>query len=166
MSFRIALEKENFKFSVSHFTIFGSKDAERLHGHNYYVSIDVEVSGLSSELGMAFDFNALKPMIRQLTDELDERVLLPEHSPHLKLEPNPPQIRVSFASKRYEFPLEDVAILPVSNITSEELARHLSEKLVKNLRAADTKFGLDRIRKLTLGIQETRGQGVFYTIGL
>ena len=37
-TFSIRLAKEDFKFSVAHFTIFGPGHAEPLHGHNYNVA--------------------------------------------------------------------------------------------------------------------------------
>jgi 6-pyruvoyl-tetrahydropterin synthase len=40
--FHIELAKEDFKFSAAHFTLFGPDAAERLHGHNYRVTVAVE----------------------------------------------------------------------------------------------------------------------------
>ena len=37
----LALAKEDFKFSVAHFTLFGPERAETLHGHNYRVAIEL-----------------------------------------------------------------------------------------------------------------------------
>ena len=86
MSFRIRLEKESIKFSCSHFTIFGPDKAEALHGHNYYVTAEFGLRELDETLGMAFDFNLLKPLLKQEADRLDEHILVPNRSPFLKIE--------------------------------------------------------------------------------
>ena len=165
MSFRIRLEKENFKFSVSHFTVLGPGKAERLHGHNYYVTLEIDVSALDPDLGMAFDFNAIKPIVRELTDKLDERILLPNRSPHLKIETKNGQVRAELLAasgskaKHYEFPEDDVMILPVANVTSEELARLLGDSLIERLKQGKL---ADRIGQIAIGVQETRGQAALY----
>lgn len=160
MSFRIELEKENFKFSASHFTIFGETQAERLHGHNYYACCEILLDELDPQLGLAFDFNLIKPMIREITESLDEFVLVPARSPFLQIETSSVSVKVRFGSKEYMFPLEDTRLLPVVNITSEELARHITQQLVARLQSVSAAVGL--IKEVRIGVQETRGQTVFF----
>jgi 6-pyruvoyltetrahydropterin/6-carboxytetrahydropterin synthase len=159
MSFRIRLEKESVKFSCSHFTIFGADKAEPLHGHNYYVSAEFGLSELDPELGMAFDFNLLKPLLKREAESLDERILIPTRSPFLKIETTADQIKVTHGKKNYAFPKDDVRLIDAPNITSEELARDFAKRLKEKLA---THKDLKRINALTIGIQETRGQTVFY----
>src|SRR3954453_18994624 len=115
--FTIHLAKEPFKFSCSHFTILSSDKAERLHGHNYQLRVDIGVSDVDSKLGFAFDFNEIKPLIRAFCDELDERILIPTKSPFLKLITGAETIDVRFGKKSYTFPLDDTLQLPLTNIT-------------------------------------------------
>lgn len=159
MSFRIRIEKESIKFSCSHFTIFGADKAEPLHGHNYYVTAEFGLSELDAQLGMAFDFNLLKPILKEEAEKLDEHILIPAKSPFLKIERTPEQIKVTFGKKNYAFPKEDVIEIDAVNITSEELARDFAQRL-KNQLNRHKEF--KRINALTVGIQETRGQTVFY----
>ena len=161
MSYRIILEKENFKFSGSHFTIFSAVSGERLHGHNYYVTVSLGVAEVDENLGLAFDFNLFKPMIREIATGLDEYVLLPEHSIHLQLERKPNSIRATFNNKFYEFPIEDVRILPVTNVTAEELARFISNELVTRSRAEFPEI-FKNLTTLSIGVEESRGQSVFF----
>jgi 6-pyruvoyltetrahydropterin/6-carboxytetrahydropterin synthase len=165
MPYRIVLEKENFKFSASHFTVFGPTQAERLHGHNYYVSAELRLASVQSELGMAFDFNLIKPMIRELTDSLDEFVLLPEQSPWLIIQRRERDVQVTFANKVYVFPGTDVKLIRATNITSEELARHIAESLSAMIlsRAPEARH---HIQTISIGVEETRGQTVFYELDL
>lgn len=150
----IHLAKELFKFSCSHFTIFSREHAERLHGHNYQVRVSIQVAATDSNLGLAFDFNLVKPMIRKTCDAMDERILIPEKSPYLKINKEGTQIRVQFAEKRYEFPLEDTICLPLVNVTTEELARYVAENLRSDMSE------LPGWTELEVNIEETRGQSV------
>ncbi len=157
MSYVIRLEKENFKFSGTHFTIFSPDASERLHGHNYYVSVELEVSSVDEKLGLAFDFNDIKPLVRQECQELDEYVLVPSQSPYIKLERANGNIVVSFKGKVYSFPKEDVRELPLVNITSEELAKYLAEKLGSQIHK-----GL-KVHFLRVTVEESRGQSVTFS---
>lgn len=130
MKTTLILEKENFKFSVSHFTIFDAQRAERLHGHNYALRVECEVTSLDPKTSMAIDFNQLKPVIRKVCDTLDEHVLIPENSPYLKISKIKDGVIVQFHTKTYQFPLEDVRLLPLTNITSEALSHYVTQKLV------------------------------------
>jgi 6-pyruvoyltetrahydropterin/6-carboxytetrahydropterin synthase len=154
--FVLHLAKEPFKFSCSHFTILAPDRAERLHGHNYQVRVDIEVNDIDPELGFAFDFNAVKPLIRGFCIELDERILLPAKSPFLKITNSAGEVEVRFNGKRYVFPSQDTLPLPLSNITAEELARYTCERLIEGM------AGFTKWTGLSVRIEETRGQSASY----
>lgn len=158
MGFVIHLGKENFKFSCTHFTIFGPNRGERLHGHNYQVRCSIQVQQIDAKLGMAFDFNVVKPVIKAICDRLDERILIPTESPYLKLtDLSTNQLKVVFASKEYIFPNEDVMQLPIVNITSEELARYTCKELKKEI------AGKLPVGTVSVTVEETLGQSVSYS---
>jgi 6-pyruvoyltetrahydropterin/6-carboxytetrahydropterin synthase len=161
MSFRIRLEKETVKFSCSHFTIFGAESAEALHGHNYYVSAEFGLNEINPQLGMAFDFNLLKPILKSLAEQLDEHVLVPTRSPFLKIETTPDAVKITHADHSYSFPARDVLLLDIVNVTSEELAREFANRLIKEFKV-QAKPEFKRISTISIGIQETRGQTIFY----
>ena len=70
---------------------------------------------------------------------------------------------MSFGKKNYAFPKEDVLEIDAVNITSEELARYFA----RQIQASFSKHKeLSRINALTVGVQETRGQTVFYDADL
>lgn len=156
--YTVHLAKEPFKFSCSHFTILGPDRAERLHGHNYQMKVSIQVDGTNEKLGFAFDFNDVKPIIRALCDELDERILLASQSPYLKLKSEAGAVEVQFSKKRYVFPMEDILTLPLVNITSEELARYSGERFKKDF--AHLKYWTS----LEVNVEETRGQSVSYFV--
>jgi len=156
--YTIHLAKQLFKFSCSHFTIFGPDSAERLHGHNYQVRVSIRVNEIDDKLGMAFDFNNVKPMIRAFCEELDERILLPVNSPYLKIKRDGTQFDVRFAKKQYVLPTEDVASLPLVNISAEELARLACERISAQMK------DLPSWTSVQVNIEETRGQSVSYRL--
>lgn len=156
--YTVHLNKEPFKFSCSHFTILTAKHAERLHGHNYQLRVSLSLVKLDAKLGLAFDFNRVKPVIRALCDELDERILLPARSEYLKIRKDGRQIEARFGKKTYSFPEEDTLALPLVNITSEELARFAGERLLSEL--ADVPYWT----RLRVNVEETRGQSVSYSL--
>jgi 6-pyruvoyltetrahydropterin/6-carboxytetrahydropterin synthase len=124
---RIEITKEYLTFSAGHFTIFSATDRENLHGHNFQVRCAVTAT-IGSD-GLAFNYVQLKRVLRTLCDELNERVLLPERSPYLALEHQDGMVIARFADERIPFLPRDCLPLPIRNVTIEELAGLLLERL-------------------------------------
>ena len=74
-SWSIELEKEYFKFSAAHFLIFPDGSAERLHGHNYRVFIEVDAS--LSEHGLVIDFKEIRYLDRYYAAPAEDVLVLP-----------------------------------------------------------------------------------------
>ena len=137
-TFALRLAKEDFKFSVAHFTIFGPKSAEPLHGHNYRLAVEVEGETLE-ELGLLADCARLKRAARAACAALDDRLLLPEASPHLAIGRSGGKqagkgggtVAVRFAEREYRFPEAEVLFLPLANVTMELLARWAWERIAR-----------------------------------
>jgi 6-pyruvoyltetrahydropterin/6-carboxytetrahydropterin synthase len=110
---------------------------------------------------MAFDFNLLKPILKSLAEQLDEHVLVPTRSPFLKIETTPDAVKITHADHSYSFPARDVLLLDIVNVTSEELAREFANRLIKEFKV-QAKPEFKRISTISIGIQETRGQTIFY----
>ena len=70
----ISIEKDYLKFSAAHFLIFPDGTAERLHGHNYKVFVDLHTE--LDQHGLVVNFQEIKPMVRKLCDELAGHVLI------------------------------------------------------------------------------------------
>ena len=128
MTTTIEISKEYLHFAAAHFTIFSATERENLHGHNFHVTLDAEAD--VGDDGLTFDYNILKHALKGLCDGLDEQVLMPTQSPHLKIEPDDDYIYVLFANERIPFLQRDLTLLPLRNITVEELARYMLEELI------------------------------------
>lgn len=138
----IQISKDYLHFNAGHFTLFSATEREDLHGHTFYVT--AEVDSPVGEDGLAFDYNLFKDALKALCDELDEKVLLPERSPHLRLSEADGYVVAEFADERIPFLPRDVRTLPVRNITVEELAPWFLQRL----RARAEIATLDLIRVL------------------
>lgn len=157
MGFKLKIAKDRIKFSAAHFTIFSKDKAERLHGHNYYVSIEVHTETVD-ELGFAISMETVKQQSYALSQQLDEYVLIPENNPYLQQEINGSQVNVKWKDKSYSFPKQDVKILPVSNITCENLALWFWQNLSTNL----PQYLNSQLKYLEVSVKETYGQEASY----
>ena len=130
----IEIAKESHHFSAAHFTLFSATERENLHGHNFQV--EATFDGAVGEDGLCFDYNVPKSQLAALCDALDEVLLLPGLSPHLSISETGDTAVVEFAGERLSLPRRDVKILPVRNVTVEELARWFLEELRRDERIA------------------------------
>ncbi len=147
----IEISKEHLHFSAAHFTLFSRTERENLHGHNFYVTAQIESP--VGENGLAFDYNVLKSALKTLCEELDEKVLLPERSPYLDITTEGDYLVAKFADERIPFLPRDVLTLAVRNITVEELAHWFLHRV----REQDHIASLN-ITKLTIGVSSGPGQ--------
>lgn len=155
----IEVDKEYLKFSSAHFLIFPDGSAERLHGHNYRVYVEVEAR--LSKHGLVIDFIHIKPVIRALVDCLDERWLLPGEHPELKItEIEDDHVQVRYQERLYTAPRKDVLVLPINNTSAENLAAYLGRELLARLRE---EFDDLEVARLRLAVEETPGQRGVYS---
>lgn len=151
-SYAVRLCKEQLVFSAAHFITFGGNICERLHGHNWGVA--AEVSGPLDENHYVIDFIALRDTLLELVRELDHRMLLPTRHPTIRVQSDGPEVTVRFEEKRWVFPAEDCALLPIANTTAELLASYLGGRLRQTL--ADRYHYIPD--KLIVEIDENYGQ--------
>lgn len=153
-SWSIEVDKEYFQFSAAHFLIFPDGTPERLHGHNYRVYARVRAA--LSNHGLVLDFQQIKPVVRELVDELDEHLILPGRHPGLRIESLPGgATAVSYRDRRYQFPAEDALVLPVNNSSAENLSTYLGRELMSRLLRRFPDLAIER---LELAVEETPGQ--------
>lgn len=158
---QLHLAKQNFKFSAAHFLIFDKARAEKLHGHNYQVKVEIKVaeSATWQELGYSIDFSQLKQIIKKSLDELDEHVLLPALHPDIKTKVEGATLHLNFRERVYAFPKNEVHLLPVKNTSVEELSRYLLEEWFTPLK----QLGVVGLRVL---VEETAGQSASSAVNL
>ena len=143
--------KDELGFAAAHFITMRGK-CERLHGHNYRVT--VEVSGSLGDDQYVVDFGVLKRFTRELVRTLDHRVLLAAENPQLQFEFSAGEVLVTYGAKRYVFPESEVIMLPIHNTTAELLATFLCEQLRQRLHEA----GETTIKRVGVWVSEGPGQ--------
>lgn len=155
----IELQKESFKFSAAHFLIFPDGSAERLHGHNYRVFLEVRAE--LSPFGLVIDFQRIKPVVRELLGTLNEHLLLPGEHRELRVEDcGDDSVEVLYRERRYVIPKPDVIVLPINNTSTENLACWIGRRLLDIL---PKEFEDVRVQELRLAVEETAGQrGVYH----
>lgn len=154
----IQVHKDYLKFSAAHFLIFPDGTAERMHGHNYKVYLELQTR-LDGH-GLVVNFKEIKPMVRELCDWLDEHILIPGQHPVLRTEPQADDmLEVRYRQRRYLLPRDEVIVLPISNSSAENLATFLGRTLRDRIRARWPDLVVQRLQ---IGVEETPGQRGVY----
>ena len=156
--YAIKVYKQYFNFASSHFLIFKDGTREPLHGHNYRVKLKGDACQLEAD--MVFDFLDIKPIVREVCDELDHKLLIPENNDqldvqvfeetHLKITPPDGEFFI--------IPRKDVLLLPINNTSAERLAIYLTHR-IHALVLERFSFSFPR---LELEVEETPGQCAIY----
>ena len=148
----VELQKESMKFSAGHTTIFSATEREPLHGHMYAVYLALTTS--VEENGMTFDYRYYKERIHKLCRHLNQTFLMPQFSPFLEYAEDDEYYYFTFNHKKMPFLKEDVTLLPVTNITVEELSRWFVNELIKDTGELDR----HRIDKVVVKVFSAPGQ--------
>lgn len=148
----VELQKENMKFAAGHTTIFSATEREPLHGHQYNVYL--ALSTWVEDNGMTFDYRYYKKRIHTLCESLNQTFLMPEHSPYMSMSEDEDYYYFTFNQKKMPFLKEDVTLMPLSNITVEELSRWFVNELIKDEEA----LRCHRIEKIVVKVFSAPGQ--------
>ncbi|MEM3402202.1 MAG: 6-carboxytetrahydropterin synthase [Candidatus Hadarchaeales archaeon] len=151
------IELGGIGFSAAHFVI-GHTKCEHLHGHNW--SIKVVVDGYEDERGLIVDFIELKKILADICAGFDHHLLLPTNNPSLEVVKKAGTTEVHVHGRRYEFPDEDIVWVPAINITVEELARVIAEKLKETLKK------YENVYRITVEAEEAKGESARATVEL
>ena len=152
---RIFVAREQYKLSCAHMTVFPDGTKERLHGHNYQVSVAIEVADVS--FAAMVPFAPIKAALAELCALWKERTLLAERNPHFTIvRESERELEFTLCGARYVLPREDVLLLPIDNVAVEPLAVHVAELLVAQLGPT---LDAAHVLGLEATIAESPGQG-------
>ena len=124
----IEIHKQYLHFSVAHFTIFSETSRERLHGHNFRIA--VSITGEVDDNGLCFDYAIYKEVLQEVCSRFDEYTLIAENSPHLIIEDEGEYYRVTHNKIPMYLLKTDTILLPIRNVTIEELSHYLLDEVV------------------------------------
>ena len=160
MEFGVRVQQQRLRFMAAHMATWAGA-CEPLHGHNYQVT--VAVAGDLTDDAWVIDFSLLKRIARERCEAIDHRFLLQRHSRVLQILEDDRQWQITTPNgKRYAFPKEDVAVLPLDNTTVERLAQWLHGEIAASLRAE----GCANISRLRVEVEEAPGQAGWFEAGL
>ena len=159
-SFEVYVCKESFKFNAAHFIAYPGF-RERLHGHNYRVS--VRMAGPVGDDGYVVDFGDIKRAAREVCEALNERVIVPMLSDVITIKVEDGQVQMTCEDgTRFSFPEADCTLLDIRHSSAEELAAFLGERL----RAGLPILAHRGITVLEVGVAEAPGQEARFRIDL
>jgi 6-pyruvoyltetrahydropterin/6-carboxytetrahydropterin synthase len=153
--FKVRVTKDHLVFCSGHFISYEGDKCERLHGHNYRASVEVE--GALDVNYYVFDFIALKRLTKAITDELDHRMMLPTRNALILVEEGSGSVRVRYRDREWLFPRGDCVLLPIENTTAELLARYVGQRLRDALRGQGYEPAVLRVE-----VEESIGQSATY----
>lgn len=154
----VELQKESMKFSAGHTTIFSATEREPLHGHMYQVYLAL-TTRIGDSLGMTFDYRYYKQKVHSLCKSLNQTFLMPKFSPYLLYAEDETYLYFTFNHKQFSFLREDVTLLPVVNITVEELSRWFVEELI----ADKDELMRHHIQQIVVKVFSAPGQSASHT---
>ena len=114
--------------------------------------------------GYVVDFGEVKKAMRRICHELDEHFLLPSRNPYLKVAIGARgnvEIEANDGS-HFSFPEKDVIVLPICNVSVEELAQHICHRFVAAVTAQELRR--HSIVAVTVGVAETANQEARFSV--
>lgn len=148
----IELFRESLKFSAGHFTVFSSTNRENLHGHDYRVH--ASLTTIIEDEGLSFDYRFYEEKLHALCRELDKAVLVAGLCKYLKVSEEGDYYCIYFNAEKIMFLKRDVKVLPIHNVTVEELSNWFLQKLLLEREQLDS----HRIQKIEVKILSGLGR--------
>jgi len=142
--------RSNIRFSSAHI-IPEYEKCGRLHGHTY--AVHAKITGKPDEKGIIMDFTAFKKVLRDIVNDLDHRVLVPEKSKVAIIKKGKNNVNINSLGKNYEIPTKDCVFLPIKSTSAENLSSYILNELI------NSELLTKNIKEIEIGVDEGFGQG-------
>jgi len=126
----IEIHRDELKFSAGHLMTLSEHARESLHGHDYQLNVAFRTEVGSN--GLAFDLREYREHLQTLCRELDYHFILPTHSPHIQLKEETNKWEIHFSNETFSFLKKDTVVLPITNVTLEELSWWFLQQLTQS----------------------------------
>lgn len=136
--------------------IFPDGTREPLHGHNYKVLIRGDHSSLDAD--MVIDFLHIKPIVKELCDIFDHKLIIPGQNKFLEISAEGPNTIIRTPDSFFSIPSTDILNLPIKNSSVEVMAEYMCQELINRLKE---KYNF-QFEKLEFELQETPGQSAIF----
>ncbi len=152
-SFAVRVNPGELHFNAAHFITFAGT-CENLHGHNFHVRL--EAQGDNTGDAFVIDFVALNRIAADICRELHDGVLLPASGPEITVsESGNDMVEVRSYDKVFMLSRASCILLPIPNTTAEMLAKHISNRLLDELRQ---RRALGNLTSLEVAVEEADNQ--------
>lgn len=152
-NYAVRVSPGELHFNAAHFITF-DQGCENLHGHNFHLRI--EARGNNTGDAFVVDFVMLNQLAAGICRELHDGVLLPESNAEIQVAVRDDGlVEVRSYDKHYILSRESCILLPIPNTTAEMLARHISDRLLTELRERDA---LGNLLYLEVAVEEADDQ--------
>lgn len=142
-------------------TVFPDGSKEKLHGHNFNVSVALDLHTVAFET--LLDIGIVKKAVEAQCREWNEHLLVGEKCPLLEIVRRDEQVELVLCGKRYALPAEDVIFLPVENVIVETLSMEFARRVVERLGPA---LRRDVVAAIEVEVREARGQGGSFSMAI
>ncbi len=142
--------RSNIRFSSAHI-IHEYEKCGRLHGHTY--AVHAKIYGKTDSKGIILDFSILKEKLREIVDELDHKLLIPEKSEVANIKKEGKTVHIAALEKKFCFPLQDCIFLPIKSTSAENLSQYILERLIEIIDLPKN------VESVEIGVDEGYGQG-------
>jgi 6-pyruvoyltetrahydropterin/6-carboxytetrahydropterin synthase len=137
--------------------LFEDGTREPLHGHNYRVRLKIKHQTLAND--MVMDFLDIKPLVREICQAHDHKILIPKLSSHIEIF----DIEHNFEMRTrdgsiFSFPKQDVLLLPIENSSVERIAYYLGQEIQMAIKNKYQKC----FEELWVSVEESPGQAASF----
>jgi dihydroneopterin triphosphate aldolase (PTPS-III) / 6-pyruvoyltetrahydropterin synthase len=162
VAFEVFVSKDSFKFNAAHFVAFAGY-RERLHGHNYRVSVRLLGRRSIAADGYLIDFGNVKEATTAVCKALNEHFLCPLYSDVMDVSVTESSVLLKCEDgSEFVFPRQDCAMLPIAHATAEELGIYLYGEILRKL---DASYLLQRgIHTMEVTVAEAPGQEAVFRL--
>ncbi|KFG59302.1 6-pyruvoyl tetrahydrobiopterin synthase [Toxoplasma gondii RUB] len=127
-TFEVLVQAPSMKFNCGHFIAYRGF-RERLHGHNY--SVTVKIGGIVGPDGYILDFGDIKQTAREVCKSLDEHLIVPMKSDVLDITQEGQSIIIRCEDgAEFKVPCSDCKCLPIVHSSAEEITCYLWQCIV------------------------------------
>ncbi|PWI49677.1 hypothetical protein CEE45_00685 [Candidatus Heimdallarchaeota archaeon B3_Heim] len=139
----IGLHKFSHHFSASHLLL--TEDfSEGLHGHNYYV--EIELFGNINDNGLVLNFLSLDESLSNIISTWDHYTLLPSMNKDLQIKENGNNFDIQFGSRFYSLPQDEVKLFECKNVTAEFLAKTVAISMKEFLQSLNNECNIEEVK--------------------
>ena len=156
----VGIDKLSCHFSASHL-ILTPDIVEGIHGHNYYV--ELELIGNIGKDDLLYDFIELEGLMKNIISEWDHFLLLPQNNEEITFKEKGENLIFTYGDRFYSIPKAEVKLLDCNNTSTETLAKIISEKISLALSNNVSKADIAAIKVI---IWETPHYYASYTLHL